>query len=119
VNRGKRLRWLPGYQWVGGLDFERDSRYFRPIDRFRPVEFDRDWSIEPIDTLPADDHIFNVTLGVQRAVRPVETPDAQTPDSARTSEQTISQTDHPLAPPQAVTGGKPSPFFLLPAAPGG
>jgi hypothetical protein len=122
VNRGKRLRWLPGYEWVGGLDFERDSRYFRPIDRFRPVEFDRDWSIEPTDTLPADDHIFNVTLGVQRATRPVETPAPAMPDSTQTIAPPPDQpppapTEHPLAPPQAVTGATPAPsssFLPLP-----
>jgi len=120
VNRGKPLRWLPGYEWVGGLDFERDSRFFRPIDRFRPVEFDRDWSIEPGDTLPADDHLFNATIGIQRAGRTAETPVAATPDSAggQGAAPPEAVADHPLAPPPAVTGVAPAPSssFLPPPA---
>lgn len=66
VNQGKPLGWLPGYQWIGGVDYERDDKYFNPIDRFRYIEFDRDWSTLP-DSVRADDHIFNATLGIRKA----------------------------------------------------
>ncbi len=106
VNRGKPLALVPGYAWVGGIDFERDSRFFRPVDRFRAVEFDRDWSIDAADTLPADDHIFNVRLGIQK----MSTSPASTSPAPRE--------DHPLAAPQAVitTDPAPSASFLPPPA---
>ncbi len=30
-----------------GLSFERNGKYFNPIDRFRYIEFDRDWNYNP------------------------------------------------------------------------
>lgn len=37
------------------------GKYFNPIDRFRPIEFDRDWGANAGDTLRADEH-FGETM---------------------------------------------------------
>ena len=66
LNRGRPVSFLRGYEWVGGLDFERDSWHFRAIDRFRDIEYDRDWSAN-VDSSIAADHIFNVSVGLQTA----------------------------------------------------
>ncbi|QHT68431.1 hypothetical protein GXP67_18175 [Rhodocytophaga rosea] len=65
-NRGKVLSFLPNYEWLGNIDYEFDNKYFTPIDRFRDIEYDRDWSAQA-DTSRADDHIFNITAGIRRA----------------------------------------------------
>lgn len=68
-NRGRPVSFLRGYEWVGGLDFERDSRNFRAIDRFRDIEYDRDWSAN-VDSSLAADHLFHVSVGLQKAAAP-------------------------------------------------
>jgi hypothetical protein len=62
------------YKLTGGLDYEYLDRYFNPIDRFRNVDFDRDWSATTNTTLSttvnslniyrADDHIINGKVGM-------------------------------------------------------
>jgi hypothetical protein len=66
VNRGKKLAFLPAYEWVGGADVEYTSRYFTAIDRFRDVEYDRDWSART-DTSRADDRIINLSVGIRKS----------------------------------------------------
>lgn len=49
---------------VGGLlsyslDYEYNSTYFSPIDRFRYIEFDRDWGAINTTQKPQEDHILN------------------------------------------------------------
>lgn len=78
ANKGRNLKALPGYQWIGSLDYEKDDKNFRAIDRFRDIEFDRDWSAN-IDSARADDHIFNVSLGLQG--QPSDTAKGKTPRS--------------------------------------
>jgi hypothetical protein len=73
LNRGRALSFLRGYEWVCGLDFERDSRHFRAIDRFRDIEYDRDWSAN-VDSSTAADHILNVSVGLQTAAASVAVP---------------------------------------------
>jgi hypothetical protein len=48
TNTGKPLniKVLPNWQWLAHLDYERDNANFRPVDRFRDIEFDRDWSLD-------------------------------------------------------------------------
>lgn len=57
-----------GYQWSPvkskeklpiklGVNYTRLSKTFNPIDRFRTIEFDRDWNANSGDTLIADDHL--------------------------------------------------------------
>jgi hypothetical protein len=64
-NRGKTINFLPKYQWISSIDYEFNGRNFQPIDRFRDIEFDRDWSIR-IDTTQADDQIFQAMLGIRK-----------------------------------------------------
>lgn len=53
------------WEWNAKLDFERNSQYFRPIDRFREIEFDRDWSLRS-DTTQIADNILNVEAGIKQ-----------------------------------------------------
>lgn len=46
------------------IDYEYDNPYFRPIDRFRYVEFDRDWSANT--DLPNSEHILNASVGLKK-----------------------------------------------------
>lgn len=39
------------------VSYTRLSKEFSPIDRFRPIEFERDWNGQSGDTLPAEDHL--------------------------------------------------------------
>ncbi len=65
VNEGREVSFWEGYQWFGHIDFEYDSEFFRPIDRFRPVEFDRDWNIST-DSTQITDQIFSVGGGFRK-----------------------------------------------------
>ncbi|MCS6834137.1 MAG: hypothetical protein NZ521_11230, partial [Flammeovirgaceae bacterium] len=42
-----------------GVDGEYNSLHFKPIDRFREVEFDRNWSINPDTLQAAKEHILH------------------------------------------------------------
>ncbi|MDX2302998.1 MAG: hypothetical protein NW226_09360 [Microscillaceae bacterium] len=65
ANAGKKLAVLKNYEWFGNIDYELDSRFFRPIDRFRGIEFDRDWSARS-DTSEVEDHIFQASAGIRK-----------------------------------------------------
>jgi hypothetical protein len=55
------LDFLPDYILSGGIDFEHDGKNFKAIDRFRYIEYDRDWSYQPeVDTANEADNIFNI-----------------------------------------------------------
>lgn len=45
-----RDSFLPTYVWFAAISMEYDSRDFSFIDRYRPIEFDRNWNIN-VDTL--------------------------------------------------------------------
>ncbi|SDL28195.1 hypothetical protein SAMN05421823_10596 [Catalinimonas alkaloidigena] len=66
LNEGRALGFWEKTRWMAGVDYEYLSSYFNPIDRFRDVEFDRDWSANQGDTLRADDHLLNVHTGLMR-----------------------------------------------------
>lgn len=53
---------IPGYKVSGKLDFEYDQENFRGIDRFRYVEFNRDWGISNNTTDPVADNILNGSI---------------------------------------------------------
>ena len=66
-----------GYHWKpqfsgknlsgqAGVAYTRLSKHFRGIDRFRPIEFERDWSANAGDTLAADDHLLEAKAGFEK-----------------------------------------------------
>ncbi len=63
----KPVTFLGKYKMNAGLAYEYNHKDFTSIDRFRSVEFDRDWSLNPEDSSAyADDHIFNIGMGVEK-----------------------------------------------------
>lgn len=65
INKGRKINWGKGYQWLADVSLEWNEATFLPIDRFRSVEFDRDWSINA-DTSQVDDLIFRGKIGVRK-----------------------------------------------------
>ncbi|WP_148561670.1 hypothetical protein [Pontibacter korlensis] len=61
VVQDKQLDFLGKYKLNSTLNYEYTDEYFEPIDRYRPIEFDRDWSLTT--TKKAEDHIFNFSVG--------------------------------------------------------
>ncbi len=70
LNEGRALgneSRLNGYRWQAQFDYEMLDKFFRPVDRFRDIEFDRDWSAEsPQDTADADDHLLTLGVGLTK-----------------------------------------------------
>ncbi|GAB2966226.1 hypothetical protein GCM10027048_40540 [Hymenobacter coalescens] len=67
---GAQGQWQ-GYRLRSALDYEYTSRGFAPIDRYRDIEFDRNWSTGATQQsnatggrLSREDNIFNFSLGV-------------------------------------------------------
>ena len=66
--------WAPAalrqYRLRSALDYEYTAPKFAPIDRYRDVEFDRNWSTgstaNATTTVPREDNIFNFALGLTR-----------------------------------------------------
>ncbi len=59
-SKNRVLDFLPTYKVDTYVDFEFDDKDFNPIDRFRYIEYDRDWSFDPTsDTRLFNDNIFN------------------------------------------------------------
>lgn len=54
---GENLAFFSAYRWQAQIDYEFDNQHFRPIDRFRYIEFDRDWSADTEKL--AQDQILN------------------------------------------------------------
>ncbi|WP_026999666.1 hypothetical protein [Eisenibacter elegans] len=75
LSQGRAVgRWLPGFSWYLATDYEYNEESFTPIDRFRSIEFERDWSPNLADSLPTADRIFNLTLGIERRPQVQPTP---------------------------------------------
>lgn len=67
---GRPLTFLPGYTLGGGLDYEYDHENFKAIDRFRSVDFDRDWSYDVFsDTISRQDQILRGSLHIRKNQR--------------------------------------------------
>lgn len=50
-----------------GLSIEHNSTNFQPVDRFRSIEYDRDWSHNALtDTISREDNIFSASLSLNR-----------------------------------------------------
>ena len=55
------------YFLSGRLDYEYTSRFFNPIDRFRYIEFDRDWSLNTEDlAVSEEDNILNAEIEIRK-----------------------------------------------------
>ncbi|MCC9166134.1 hypothetical protein [Pontibacter harenae] len=61
----QELSILDNYRLNSMLNYEYTDQNFVPIDRYRPIEFDRDWSL-PTTTAKADDHILNFSVGAAK-----------------------------------------------------
>lgn len=48
-----------------GTGYEFIEQYFAPIERFRPVEFERDWNITNV-AFTSDQHIFDAYVGFEK-----------------------------------------------------
>ncbi len=69
TSKGRPLGAVSSYKLAGDLSFEYNDRYFQPIDRYRYIEFDRDWSFNPeTETKPAQDHILNLSMGLKKDI---------------------------------------------------
>ncbi len=67
ITREKKIGFLPGYFFNGQIDYEFNNKDFRAIDRFRPVEFNRNWSYNQVrDEGLSNDNIFNVKAGIEK-----------------------------------------------------
>lgn len=56
-NKGKSFQSIKGYQWKYSADYEFNQSQFSAIDRFRDVDFERDWSADP--EVVADNTLIN------------------------------------------------------------
>ncbi|WP_461490227.1 hypothetical protein, partial [Pontibacter sp. HJ8] len=61
----RQLTFLGKYKLNSTLNYEYTDVNFEPIDRYRPIEFDRDWSLNNTEK-KAEDHIFNFSVGAVR-----------------------------------------------------
>lgn len=76
----KDVAWWVGFESKGrpvsdkikmnaGVSFERTGRYFNPIDRFRYIEFDRDWNYKPGQSADeTEDNILRANIGFEQDV---------------------------------------------------
>jgi hypothetical protein len=61
------VSFLKNYKLSASVDYEFDNAYFNPIDRFRYIEFDRDWNYDPGKTEDnSADHILNAGMTVEK-----------------------------------------------------
>jgi hypothetical protein len=71
-SEGREVGFLKDYQWLSEASYEWNHQYFRPIDRYRYIEYDRDWSYTPIfqsaqEPAAIEDHIVVGRLGMQKS----------------------------------------------------
>jgi len=62
---GQPLSFLGKYTLNSAFNYEHTDAHFAPIDRYRPIEFDRDWSMTGTEEQAAD-HILNFSLGAAK-----------------------------------------------------
>ncbi|MCK5102226.1 MAG: hypothetical protein KAR17_05410, partial [Cyclobacteriaceae bacterium] len=61
------LGFLKNYLFSSKVDYEFDNEYFNPIDRFRYIEFDRDWNYNPTETNDQSaDNILTLEAGIEK-----------------------------------------------------
>jgi len=61
------IRAIRDYFFTAQMDYEYNSADFKAIDRFRPIEYDRNWSYNAkADTSGTGNHIFNTRFAVAK-----------------------------------------------------
>ncbi len=66
-SKDRPINFLKDYRFSAKADFEFDNEYFNPIDRFRYIEFDRDWNYDPIQSKDQSrDHILNAGFDITK-----------------------------------------------------
>lgn len=69
-SQGRSVDFLTGYKLNAALSFEFNHRDFSAIDRFRSVDYDRDWSYNVFaDTINRQDQILNASVGLTKNAR--------------------------------------------------
>jgi len=67
-SKGRAFSPLKGYTWHAFTDVEFDQQNFRAIDRFRRIEFNRDWNYDALaDSTAAADRILNAGIGIEKS----------------------------------------------------
>lgn len=66
-SRDRKVGFLKGYTFSGDSEFELNSTNFNFIDRFRYIEFDRDWGLDPqaLET-PAVERLFRAGFSLEK-----------------------------------------------------
>lgn len=56
------------YNWKANLQYEQLSKTFKTIDRFRSIEFEREWNGRSGDSLPATDHLVTAQVQISESI---------------------------------------------------
>ncbi|MBW8048900.1 MAG: hypothetical protein FVQ77_00890 [Cytophagales bacterium] len=67
ANKGKKIPFIKNYKWHAKIDYEFDEKNFKPLDRYRYIEYDRDWSADVSSR--ANDNILNLSLGISEGIK--------------------------------------------------
>jgi len=70
-NRAIFAKTLGKNQTKFGADYEFDNKNFRAIDRFRSIEFDRDWSVSP-NSSTFQENIFNAYFSFDKTTKALD-----------------------------------------------
>jgi hypothetical protein len=66
-SKDRPVSFMKNYRFSARADYEFDDKYFSAIDRFRYIEFDRDWNYNPVETEDqSSDHILNAGFGLEK-----------------------------------------------------
>ena len=66
-SRNRPIKFLKQYHFSANADYEFDNEFFNPIDRFRYIEFDRDWNYDPVESDDSSsDHIATVGFKIEK-----------------------------------------------------